>query len=75
MLNNPVTVNKYEIEENIMDTKVSDLTVDELKKIIREVIEDYIDPDGELREDFAQELRERIESKNIITHEDVWSEK
>lgn len=58
-----------------MDTKVSDLTVDELKKIIREVIEDYIDPDGELREDFAQELRERIESKNIITHEDVWSEK
>ena len=58
-----------------MTEKVSDLTVEELKKIIREVLEEYIDPEGELREDFAQELRLRMESKDFITHEEVWSDK
>ncbi len=58
-----------------MAEKVSDLTVEELKKIIREVIEEYIDPDGELREDFARELRERMESENFLTHEEVWGDK
>ncbi|MBC8204789.1 hypothetical protein ISS30_11230 [bacterium] len=58
-----------------MSERVSDLTVDELKKIIREVIEEYIDPDGEVREDFAQELRERMVSEDFISHEEVWSYK
>jgi hypothetical protein len=58
-----------------MKEKVTDLTVEELKKIIREVLEEYIDPDGELREDFAQELRQRMESKDFITHEEIWGDK
>lgn len=58
-----------------MIQKVSDLTVEELKKVIREVIEEYIDSDGELREDFAQELRQRMESKDFIAHEEVWGDK
>ena len=57
-----------------MSTKISDLTVDELREIIRDVIEEYFDPDGELRPDFAAELKRRIKSEDWVEHEKVWDE-
>lgn len=51
----------------VMETKVADLTVQELKEIVREVIiqtlsEMMADPDAglELREEFIQEMRRSL---------------
>ena len=57
-----------------MIIKVSDLTVDELKEIIREVIEEYFNSEGELNPDFTEELRQRVDSKDWIDHKTVWNE-
>lgn len=48
------------------DTKVSDMTVDELKDIIKDVIYELIDPDYglELRPEVKKSLEESVEQKN-----------
>ena len=56
-----------------MATKVSDLTIDELKDIIRGVIAEYFESENELTDDFARELEKRSQSKDWIDHERVWN--
>jgi hypothetical protein len=58
--------------------KVSDLTVDELKKLIREVVDEkfheiLFDPDSELelRDDIEQRLKASLTSKERIPFEEV----
>ena len=58
-----------------MTTKIADLTVDEFKEVIREVIEEYVDLDGELNPQFEAELMNRLKSKDWATHQEVWNEK
>ena len=55
-----------------MTTKVADLSIEELKDIIREVIDDYLAPDGELNQEFAVELAERMKSGDWLDHDIVW---
>lgn len=58
--------------------KVSDLTVDELKKLIREAVDEkfheiLFDPDSELelRDDIEQRLKASLTSKERIPFEEV----
>ena len=58
--------------------KVSDLTVDELKKLIREAVDEKLkeilfDPDSglELRDDVVQRLEASLASKERIPFEEV----
>lgn len=58
--------------------KVADLTIDELKKLIREAVgqqfkEILLDPDNglELKDEVEQRLRASIESKERIPFEEV----
>lgn len=57
--------------------KVADLSTDELKQLIEEVVEEklrqFLDPDYglELREDFVKALEESIRSKDRIPLEEV----
>jgi hypothetical protein len=58
--------------------KVADLTIDELKKLIREAVgeqfkEIFFDPDNglELKDEVEQRLRASIESKERIPFEEV----
>ena len=55
-----------------MSTKVAELTVDELKDLIREIIEDYFEPEEELEPDFTAELAERMKSNDWVDHDTVW---
>ncbi|MFN3739511.1 MAG: hypothetical protein ACK4TF_02410 [Thermodesulfovibrionales bacterium] len=49
----------------IEDKKVSDMTIGELKRLIREVIYELIDPDYglELRPEIVEELKESMKQK------------
>lgn len=53
--------------------KVSDLTVGELKTLIRDIVKEAIDPDYglELRPEVEKELMESLQSKERIPVEDV----
>ncbi len=55
------------------DKKVSDLTAEELKALIRETIYEMIDPDSglELRSEVEEALRKSVESKERIPVEKV----
>jgi len=55
------------------DKKVSDMTVGELKALIRDIIYELIDPDYglELRPEVEEELRKSLESKERIPVEKV----
>lgn len=57
----------------IAEKKVSDMTVKELKKLIRDTILEVVDPDYglELRPEVEEELRESMKSKERIPVEDV----
>ncbi|MBM4066338.1 MAG: hypothetical protein FJ266_11990 [Planctomycetes bacterium] len=56
--------------------KVSDMTVNELKKLIKDTVLEVIDPDYglELRPDVEKELQESIKSKERIPVEDIAKE-
>ena len=56
-----------------MTTKVSDMTVEELRRTIREVVEEVLDEESEFNPEFAGELESRIASEDYITHEEVWN--
>ena len=53
--------------------KVSDITVGEIKTLIRDVVKESIDPDYgfELRPEIKKELMESLQSKERIPVEDV----
>ena len=57
-----------------MTTKVADMTVDELKQVIYEVIEEYLEPEGELTPSAKKILHERLSSKEWVEHDKVWGE-
>lgn len=59
--------------EAIDKKKVSDITVGELKTLIRDVVKEAIDPDFglELRPEIKKELMESLQSKERIPVEDV----
>ena len=56
--------------------KVSDITVDELRELIRETIYEIFDPDYglELRPEVEEELRQSLKSKERIPVEKVAEE-
>ncbi len=58
------------------DKKVSDMTVGELKSLIRDAINELIDPDYglELRPEVEEELKKSLESKERIPVEEVAKE-
>lgn len=56
-----------------MATKVADMTVDELKQTIRDVVLEVITEETNLRSDFSAELESRLASEDLITHEEVWT--
>ncbi|MGB9714821.1 MAG: hypothetical protein ACPL1G_00185 [Thermodesulfovibrionales bacterium] len=58
------------------DRKVSDMTVKELKELIRDIIYELLDPDYglELRPEIEEVLRKSIESKERIPVEKVAEE-
>ena len=55
-----------------MVTKVSDLTIEDLKDVIRAVLEEYFVNDGELRPEFAEELKRRATSDDLLEADKVW---
>lgn len=61
------------IPEAIDKKKVGDMTVEELKTLIRNVVKEAIDPDYglELRPDVEKELIESLRSKERTPVEDV----
>lgn len=58
-----------------MTTKVSEMTVDELRLTIREVVEEVLAEETELNPYFITELESRLSSDDFITHEEVWKKK
>jgi len=57
-----------------VETKVTDLTINELREIIREIIAEYLEPDGELRPEIIADLRERIRTGEWVDHDSVWDD-
>lgn len=59
-----------------VDKKVGDMTVKELKKLIKDTVLEVIDPDYglELRPEAEKELQESMKSKERIPVEDVAKE-
>ncbi|NQU05523.1 MAG: hypothetical protein HQ568_05465 [Calditrichaeota bacterium] len=55
-----------------METKVADLTIDELREIIRGVLTEYLDPDGDLKPEMIIDLRQRNEADEWVDHDSVW---
>ena len=55
-----------------MSTKVTDMTVDELKEVITEVIEDILGAEEELTPKARKILRERLASDEWVDHNEVW---
>jgi len=55
-----------------MITKVSDLTVEELRAIIRDVLDEYIGGESELTPEFADELERRLQCTDWLDHASVW---
>ncbi len=58
-----------------MSTKVADMTVDELRRTIREVVEEVINQETKLNPDFATELEARLASQDLVTNEEVWAKR
>jgi len=54
--------------QNWLKTKVSDLSIEELKDIIREVLNEYLD-EREFRPEFAEELLKRAQSNDLVKFE------
>ena len=58
------------------DRKISDLTVDEFAVLITDIIDQRIrtlfDPDGELRDDFIEELLKRKNQPDLVEIDEVW---
>ena len=63
---------------SITDRKISDLTVDEFVVLVTDIIDRrikaLIDPDGELREDFIEELLERQNQPDLAEIDEVWQD-
>jgi len=57
-----------------MITKVADMTIDDLKALIRDVLEEYISSENELAPEFADELERRIQSADWLDHASVWKD-
>ena len=59
-----------------MDKKITDLTVEEFKDIMTDIIDQRIEavlaPDGELREDFIAELLRRRNNPDLVDIDEVW---
>ena len=59
-----------------MGKKISDLTVEEFTELITDIIDQRIsallDPDGELRVDFIEELLKRKNQPDLIEIDEVW---
>jgi len=57
--------------------KISDLTVAEFTTLISEIIDQrlriLIDTDGELREDFVQEIMQRKNDPDLVDMDEVFS--
>ncbi len=49
-----------------MSTKVSDLTVEELRALIRDVLDEFTGGENELTPEFADELEKRSQSKDWL---------
>ena len=64
------------LNKKTIDKKVSDMTVRELKKLIKDTVLEVIDPDYglELRPEVEAELQESMRSKERIPVEDVAKE-
>jgi hypothetical protein len=60
------------------DKRISDLTVDEFTALITDIIDQRIstllDPDGELRDDFIEELLKRKNQPDLVGIDEVWSD-
>ena len=61
-----------------MNKKISDLTVDEFTELMTGIIdrriEALLDPDGELREAFVEELLNRKNNPDLVDINEVWGE-
>ena len=59
-----------------MDRKIADLTVDEFTELIENIIDRRIDAvlddEGELREDFVRELKNRLKNPDLVDFNEVW---
>jgi len=55
-----------------MDVKVANLSIEDLQDVIRAVLEEYFVDDGELRPEFAEELKRRAASEDLIEADQVW---
>ena len=64
------------LKKKTTDKKVSNMTVKELKKLIKDTVLEVIDPDYglELRPEVEKELQESMKSKERIPVEDVAKE-
>ena len=59
-----------------MTKKVSDLTIEEFRDMMSDLIDQRIEavlaPDGELREDFVVELLNRKNKPDLVNIDEVW---
>ncbi len=59
-----------------MSKKISDLTVEEFTDIVSDIIDRRIEavfaPDGELRQDFVDELIRRKNNPDLVDINEVW---
>ena len=59
-----------------MDRKIADLTVDEFTKLIENIIDRRIvavlDDEGELKEDFVRELKNRLKNPDLVDFNEAW---
>ncbi len=64
------------LKKKTIDKKVSDMTVRELKRLIKDTVLEVIDPDYglELRPEVEKELQESMKSKERIPVEDAAKE-
>ena len=58
-----------------MATTVSEMTVEDLRRTIKEIVQEVLNEESELTPDFAIELETRVKSNDYISHAEVWSNK
>jgi len=51
---------------------IFELTIDDLKTLVREAVREVIEEEEELDPDFAEELLARCKSTEWLSHEEVW---
>ncbi len=56
-----------------MSHRVADMTVEELRETIRDVVQEDLDEDEILTDEFAAELEERFKSPDLVDAETVWN--